>query len=38
MANRLVGKNRLTQEEREAIRDKKLRLKDKFENSNLGDF
>ena len=38
MANRLVGKSRLTQEEREALREKKLRIKDKFENNNMGDY
>lgn len=38
MANRLVGKSRLTQEEREALREKKLRIKDKYENNNMGDF
>ena len=38
MANRLVGKSRLSQEEREALREKKLRIKDKFENNNMGDF
>jgi predicted transposase YdaD len=38
MANRLVGKQRMSMEEREALRQKKLRIKDKFENNNLGDF
>jgi tubulin polyglutamylase TTLL6/13 len=38
MALRLVGKSRLSQEEREAMREKKLRIKDKYENSNMGDF
>lgn len=38
MANRLVGKQRMTMEEREALRQKKLRIKDKYENNNLGDF
>jgi len=38
MANRLVGKNRLTVEEREALKDKKTQLKDKFEFNNMGDF
>ena len=38
MANRLVGKSRMTQAEREQLREKKLRIKDKYENNNLGDF
>lgn len=38
MANRLVGKQRMGMEEREALRQKKMRIKDKFENNNLGDF
>lgn len=38
MANRLVGKQRITQADREQIREKKTRIKDKFENNNLGDF
>lgn len=38
MASRLIGKQRMTAEEREALRLKKLRLKDKFEFNNLGDF
>jgi len=38
MANRLVGKHRMTQVEREQLKEKKLRVKDKFENNNLGDF
>ena len=38
MANRLVGKHRMTPAEREALKEKKLRVKDKFENNNLGDF
>jgi tubulin polyglutamylase TTLL6/13 len=38
MANRLVGKSRMTAAEREALREKKLRIKDKYENNNLGDF
>jgi len=38
MANRLVGKQRMSMEERELLRQKKLRIKDKFENNNLGDF
>ena len=37
-ANRMVGKSRLTQVERDVIREKKLRIKDKYENSNMGDF
>ena len=38
MAQRLVGKNRLTIDEREAIKMKKQNQKDKFENNNMGDF
>lgn len=38
MANRLVGKSRQTMEEREALKEKKMRIKDKFENNNMGDF
>ena len=38
MAQRLVGKFRMTNEEKEVMREKKLRLKDKFECNNLGDF
>jgi len=38
MANRLVGKHRMTQAEREMVKEKKMRIKDKFENNNLGDF
>eukprot|EP00356_Strombidium_inclinatum_P000691 CAMPEP_0170510566 /NCGR_PEP_ID=MMETSP0208-20121228/65836_1 /TAXON_ID=197538 /ORGANISM="Strombidium inclinatum, Strain S3" /LENGTH=112 /DNA_ID=CAMNT_0010794041 /DNA_START=965 /DNA_END=1303 /DNA_ORIENTATION=+ len=38
MANRLVGKNRLSNAEKEALKEKKMRIKDKFENNNLGDF
>lgn len=38
MANRLVGKSRMTPAEREQLREKKLRIKDKYENNNLGDF
>lgn len=38
MANRLIGKQRLSQKEREALRAKRLRQKDKFENNNMGDF
>ena len=37
MANRLVGKQRMSMEERELLRQKKLRIKDKFENNNLGE-
>jgi tubulin polyglutamylase TTLL6/13 len=38
MANRLVGKNRMTAEDREELKEKKMRIKDKFENNNMGDF
>jgi tubulin polyglutamylase TTLL6/13 len=38
MANRLIGKQRITQKEREALRAKRLRQKDKFENNNMGDY
>ena len=38
LANRLVGKNRMTMEEREALKTKKMMIKDKFECNNLGDF
>jgi len=38
MASRLVGKNRMTAEEKEQTRAKKLRIKDKYEQSNMGDF
>jgi hypothetical protein len=38
MANRLVGKNRLTMEEREVLREKRLKNKDKYENGNMGDY
>jgi len=38
MANRLVGRHRVTQEEREAIKEKKMRIKDKFECANMGDY
>ena len=38
MANRLVGKSRMTAAERDQLREKKLRIKDKYENNNLGDF
>ena len=38
MANRLVGKHRLSQNEREVLKEKKMRIKDKYENNNLGDF
>ena len=38
MANRLVGKQRMSQSDREALKEKKMRIKDKFENNNLGDF
>lgn len=38
MASRLVGKHRPSQQEREALKAKKLRIKDKWENNNIGDF
>lgn len=38
MANRLAGKQRANLEEREAQRLKKQKIKDKFEQNNLGDF
>ena len=38
MVNRLVGKNRISNLEKEALKQKKMRIKDKFENNNLGDF
>lgn len=38
MAQRLQGKTRMSMEERENIRQKKQRAKDKFEFSNMGDF
>ena len=38
MANRLTGKSRLTAAEKEALKAKKTRIKDKFENNNMGDF
>lgn len=38
MASRLIGKQRLNQQEREALKQKKQRIKDKFEFNNLGDF
>lgn len=38
MANRLVGGHRLNQKEKEALKEKKTRIKDKYENNNLGDF
>lgn len=38
MASRLVGKHRMTVEEREQIKLKKLRIKDKFEQNNMGDY
>ena len=34
----LVGKTKLNQEEKEQQRDKKLKIKDKFEQSNLGGY
>jgi uncharacterized protein YdcH (DUF465 family) len=38
MANRLRGNQRMTQDEREALKQKKLRIKDKFEQNNMGDY
>ena len=38
MASRLIGKQRLNQQEREALKQKKQRIKDKFEFNNMGDF
>lgn len=38
MANRLTGKQRMTPAEKEALKQKKMRIKDKFENNNMGDF
>ena len=38
MANWLVGKQRMTPAEREALKAKKLRIKDKYENNNMGDY
>lgn len=38
MANRLTGKGRLTPAEKEALKAKKTRIKDKFENNNMGDY
>ena len=37
-ADRLTGKQRLTAPERDQLRQKKLRIKEKFENNNLGDY
>ncbi|CDW87803.1 tubulin-tyrosine ligase family protein [Stylonychia lemnae] len=34
----LVGKQKVSQEEREALREKKLRLKDKYETNHLGNY
>lgn len=34
----LTGKQKLTNEEKEYLKDKKLKLKDKFEFNNLGGF
>lgn len=34
----LVGKQKVSIEEREAMREKKLRVKDKFESAHLGNF
>ena len=34
----LVGKTKLNQEEKEVQRDKKLKVKDKFEQANLGGY
>ena len=38
MASRLVGKHRANQADREALKAKKLRIKDKWETNNMGDF
>ena len=38
MASRLVGKPKQSQADREALKAKKLRLKDKWETNNMGDF
>ena len=38
MASRLIGKQRLNPQEREALKQKKQRIKDKFEFNNMGDF
>jgi hypothetical protein len=38
MQNRLIGAKRLTLNEREIIRGKKLKLKDKHELQNAGNF
>jgi tubulin polyglutamylase TTLL6/13 len=35
---RLRGQGKISQQEKEQLRQKKLMLKDKFENSNMGDF
>ena len=35
---RLVNKNRMPPQEREELRKKKQRIKDKFETQNMGDF
>jgi hypothetical protein len=38
MASRLVGKPKLNQADRDALKAKKTRIKDKWENNNMGDF
>lgn len=38
MASRLVGKPKQSQADREALKAKKLRLKDKWETNNMGDY
>lgn len=38
MENRLVGKPRVTATEKDALRAKKARIKEKFETNNLGDY
>ena len=38
MASRLVGKPKQSQADREALKAKKMRIKDKWETNNMGDF
>ena len=38
MAQRLVGKPKQSQADREALKAKKMRIKDKWETNNMGDF
>lgn len=38
MASRLVGKPKQSHADREALKAKKTRIKDKWENNNMGDF